>query len=164
MTLDADLTVDDAGLRKTCLGTDSHPMGQRIGHHVKTAKAEGGTVCTIQGNPGADNILRRAQGFRDALSGQEGLAALAGEGDWTEVAGCPVFTNLVTALVGQRPFEMGYLAPGTMIALIKGLAMADPIFTDLNECTRDTVDTCIQKGWFDTSVGCPVMPGTLFIP
>jgi ribose transport system substrate-binding protein len=37
--------------------------------------------------------LRRAQGFRDALTGQEGLAALAGEGGWTEVAGCPVFTN-----------------------------------------------------------------------
>ena len=53
--------------------------------------------------------------------------------------------GLVTALVGQRPFEMGYLAPGTMIALIKGEAVADPIFTGLDECTRDTVDTCIQK-------------------
>ncbi len=217
MTLDADLTVDDAGLRKTYLGTDNYLMGVRIGHYVKTAKPEGGTVCTIQGNPGADNILRRAQGFRDALSGQEGLAALAGEGGWTEVAGCPVFTNddgakgvqamtdilaanpdldafgimggwplfgapqpyrdlfgpykdriasndfvigaadtigaevdiaregLVTALVGQRPFEMGYLAPGTMIALINGEAVADPVFTGLDECTKDTVDTCIQK-------------------
>jgi ribose transport system substrate-binding protein len=200
MTLDADLTVEDAALRKTYLGTDNYL-----------------TVCTIQGNPGADNILRRAQGFRDALSGQEGLAALAGEGGWTEVAGCPVFTNddgakgvqamtdilaanpdldafgimggwplfgapqpyrdlftpyaeriasndfvigaadtigaevdlaregLVTALVGQRPFEMGYLAPGTMIDLIEGKEVADPIFTGLDECTKDTVDTCIQK-------------------
>lgn len=217
MTLDADLTVEDAGLRKTYLGTDNYLMGQRIGHYVKTAKPDGGTVCTIQGNPGADNILRRAQGFRDALSGQEGLAALAGEGGWTEVAGCPVFTNddgakgvqamtdilaanpdldafgimggwplfgapqpyrdlftpyaeriasndfvigaadtigaeidlaregLVTALVGQRPFEMGYLAPGTMIDLIEGNAVDDPIFTGLDECTKDTVDTCIKK-------------------
>ncbi|WP_423066295.1 substrate-binding domain-containing protein [Devosia sp. CN2-171] len=217
MTLDADLAKEDAGLRKTYLGTDNYLMGKRIGDYVKAAAPEGGKVCTIQGNPAADNILRRAQGFRDSLSGQEGLATLAGEGGWTEVAGCPVFTNddgvkgvqamsdilaanpdlrafgimggwplfmapqpyrdlfrpladkiasnalvigaadtigdevaiakegLVTALVGQRPFEMGYLAPKTMISLINGEAVPDPVFTGLDECTKDTVDTCIQK-------------------
>lgn len=217
MTLDADLAKEDAALRKTYLGTDNYLMGKRIGEYVKAAAPDGGKVCTIQGNPAADNILRRAQGFRDALSGQEGLAALAGEGGWTEVAGCPVFTNddgvkgvqamsdilaanpdlkafgimggwplfmapqpyrdltrpladkiaknelvigaadtigeevaiakegLVTALVGQRPFEMGYLAPKTMISLIKGEAVPDPVFTGLDECTKDTADTCIQK-------------------
>ena len=183
MTLDADLAVEDAALRKTYLGTDNYTMGFRLGEYFKKAKPGGGKVCTIQGNPAADNIARRAQGFRDAVSGQTGLAALAGEGGFTEVAGCPVFTNddgvkgvqamvdiaaanpdlagfgimggwplfmapqpyrdftrpmadkiasnefvivaadtigeevpiakegLVTALVGQRPFEMGYLAP-----------------------------------------------------
>jgi ribose transport system substrate-binding protein len=217
MTLDADLAAEDSALRMTYLGTDNYLMGQRIGEYIKAAKPDGGTICSIQGNPGADNILRRAQGMRDALSGQEGLAALAGEGGWTEVAGCPVFTNddgakgvqamtdilaanpdlaafgimggwplfgapqpyrdlfapmadriasndfvigaadtigaevdlaregLVTALVGQRPFEMGYLAPSTMIDLIEGKDVADPIFTGLDECTKDTVDTCIQK-------------------
>jgi ribose transport system substrate-binding protein len=217
MTLDADLAVEDAALRMTYLGTDNYLMGKRIGDYMKEAKPDGGKVCSIQGNPGADNILRRAQGWRDSLSGQEGLAALAGEGGWTEVAGCPVFTNddgakgvqamtdilaanpdlvgfgimggwplfgapqpymdlftpyadkiaknefiigaadtigaevdiaragLVTALVGQRPFEMGYLAPGTMISLIKGEDVPDPVFTGLDECTKDTVDTCIQK-------------------
>jgi ribose transport system substrate-binding protein len=217
MTVDADLSVDDAALRKTYLGTDNYLMGKRIGEYVKAAAPNGGTTCTIQGNAGADNILRRAQGYRDALSGQEGLAALAGEGGWTEVAGCPVFTNddgavgvqamtdilaanpdltafgimggwplfgapqayrdlfgpmadkiaanelvigaadtigeevaiaeegLVTALVGQRPFEMGYLAPQYMIKLIEGEAVEDPVFTGLDECTKDTVATCIQK-------------------
>ena len=217
MTLDADLAVEDAALRKTYLGTDNDLMGKRIGDYMKEAKPDGGLVCSIQGNPGADNILRRAQGWRDSLSGQEGLAALAGEGGWTEVAGCPVFTNddgakgvqamtdilaanpdlvgfglmggwplfgapqpymdlftpyadriasndfvigaadtlgaevdiaragLVTALVGQRPFEMGYLAPSTMISLINGEDVPDPVFTGLDECTKDTVDTCIQK-------------------
>ena len=53
--------------------------------------------------------------------------------------------GLVTALVGQRPFEMGYLAPDVMIKLIKGEAVEDPVFTGLDECTKDTVDTCIQK-------------------
>jgi ribose transport system substrate-binding protein len=217
MTIDADFAVEDAAVRKTYLGTDNYLMGVRLGEHLKALKPDGGTVCTIQGNPGADNIARRAQGFRDAISGQEGLAALAGEGGWTEVAGCPVFTNddgakgvqamtdilaanpdldafgimggwplfmspqpyrdltrplaeriasgdfvivaadtigeevaiagegLVSALVGQRPFEMGYLAPGVMIDLIEGKEVADPVFTGLDECTKDTVDTCIQK-------------------
>jgi ribose transport system substrate-binding protein len=217
MTVDADLAKEDAALRKTYLGTDNYLMGQRIGDYVKKALPNGGKVCTIQGNPGADNIARRAQGFRDAITGQEGLTALAGEGGWTEVAGCPVYTNddgakgvqamtdilaanpdlvafgimggwplfgapqpyrdlfkpladkiaknefvigaadtigdevaiagegLVTALVGQRPFEMGYLAPKYMIDLVEGKAVADPVFTGLDECTKDTVDTCIQK-------------------
>jgi ribose transport system substrate-binding protein len=217
MTLDADLSKEDAALRKTYLGTDNYLMGKKIGEYVKAAAPGGGKVCTIEGNPAADNILRRAQGFRDALSGQEGLAALAGEGGWTEIAGCPVFTNddgakgvqsmsdilaanpdlkafgimggwplfmapqayrdllkpladkiaknelvigaadtigdevaiakegLVTALVGQRPFEMGYKAPTVMISLIKGEKVDDPVFTGLDECTKDTADTCIQK-------------------
>jgi ribose transport system substrate-binding protein len=217
MTIDADLAAEDAALRKTYLGTDNYLMGKKIGEYIKKAKPDGGTVCSIQGNPGADNILRRAQGMRDALSGQEGLGALAGEGGWTEVAGCPVFTNddgakgvqamtdilaanpdldafgimggwplfgapqpyrdlmrplaeriasndfvvgaadtigdevaiagegLVTALVGQRPFEMGYKAPSVMIDLIEGKTVEDPVFTGLDECTKDTVDTCIQK-------------------
>ena len=217
MTLDADLAAEDVALRMTYLGTDNTLMGQKIGEYIKKAAPNGGTICTIEGNPGADNILRRAQGMRDALSGKPGLAALAGEGGWTEVAGCPVFTNddgakgvqamtdilaanpnltafgimggwplfgapqpyrdlmkplaakiadnsfvvgaadtigdevaiakegLVTALVGQRPFEMGYKAPTAMISLIKGEKVPDPIFTGLDECTKDTADTCIQK-------------------
>jgi ribose transport system substrate-binding protein len=217
MTVDADLAAEDSALRQTYLGTDNYLMGYRIGEYIKKHKPNGGTFCSIQGNPGADNILRRAQGTRDALSGQQGLTALKGEGGWTEVAGCPVFTNddgargvqamtdilaanpdldafaveggwplfgapqpyrdlfrpyaeriasgdfvisaadtigdevaiaregLVTALVGQRPFEMGYKAPSVMIDLIEGKKVEDPVFTGLDECTKDTVDTCIQK-------------------
>jgi ribose transport system substrate-binding protein len=217
MTVDADLAKEDAGLRKTYLGTDNYLMGKRIGDYIKQAIPKGGTICTIEGNAAADNILRRAQGMRDSLSGKEGLAELKGEGGWTEVAGCPVFTNddgakgvqamsdilaanpdltafgimggwplfgapqpyrdlvkpladklaknefaigaadtigdevaiakegLVTALVGQRPFEMGYKAPSVMLSLIKGEKVDDPVFTGLDECTKDNTDTCIQK-------------------
>ena len=217
MTLDADLAAEDSALRKTYLGTDNYLMGFRIGEYIKQHKPNGGTICLIEGNPGADNILRRAQGTRDSLTGQKGLAELKGEGGWTEVAGCPVFTNddgakgvqamtdilaanpkldafaieggwplfgapqpyrdlfkpmadrlasgdfvvsaadtigdevaiakdgLVTALVGQRPFEMGYKAPSVMIDLVEGKKVDDPVFTGLDECTKDTVDTCIQK-------------------
>src|SRR5712672_2184068 len=60
---------------------------------LKKAEPNGGTVCLIEGNAAADNILRRASGTRDALSGKKGIDTLKGEGGWTEVAGCPVFTN-----------------------------------------------------------------------
>jgi len=217
MTLDADLRKEDAGLRKTYLGTDNYLMGFRLGEYVKKDKPNGGTLCLILGNAAADNILRRAAGTRDALAGKKGLDRLKGEGGWTEVAGCPVFTNddgpkgvqamadilaanpkldafvleggwplfgapqpyrqlttqfkaqienkqlvivaadtigeevaiakegRVNALVGQRPFEMGYKAPSVMIDLIQGKKVDDPVFTGLDECTRETADTCIQK-------------------
>jgi ribose transport system substrate-binding protein len=217
MTLDADLRKEDTALRKTYLGTDNYLMGFRLGEYAKKAKPNGGTVCLIEGNAAADNILRRASGTRDALSGRKGLDRLKGEGGWTEVAGCPVFTNddgpkgvqamadilaanpkldafvieggwplfgapqpyrqltdqykaqiaskqlvivaadtigdevaiakegRVEALVGQRPFEMGYKAPSVMISLIEGKKVDDPVFTGLDECTKDTADTCIQK-------------------
>ena len=217
MTVDADLKKEDSALRLTYLGTDNYLMGYRLGEYLKKAQPSGGTLCTIEGNPAADNILRRAQGSRDSLAGQKGLDALKGEGGWTEVSGCPVFTNddgpkgvqamtdiltanpninafvieggwplfgapqpyrqlvgplkdklaantfsivaadtigdevaiakegLVTALVGQRPFEMGYKAPGVMLDLINKKKVDDPVFTGLDECTKDTADTCIQK-------------------
>ena len=40
-----------------------------------------------------DNINARAAGFRDTVSGSKGIERLAGEGGWTEIAGCPLFTN-----------------------------------------------------------------------
>jgi ribose transport system substrate-binding protein len=217
MTIDADLKKEDSALRKTYLGTDNYLMGFRLGEYLKKAKPNGGTVCLIEGNAAADNILRRASGSRDSLSGQKGLDRLKGEGGWTEIAGCPVFTNddgakgvqamsdiltanpkidafvieggwplfgapqpyrqltdqykdriadkslvivaadtigdevaiakegRVEALVGQRPFEMGYKAPSVMIDLIEGKKVADPVFTGLDECTKATADTCIQR-------------------
>ena len=192
-------------------------MGFRLGEYLKKAEPKGGTVCLIEGNTAADNILRRAAGTRNSLSGKKGLDMLKGEGGWTEVPGCPVFTNddgpkgvqamsdiltanpklnafvieggwplfgapqpyrqltdqykkqiadkslvivaadtigdevaiakegRVEALVGQRPFEMGYKAPAVMIDLIEGKKVEDPVFTGLDECTMATADTCIQR-------------------
>ena len=217
MTLDADIKKEDKALRKTYLGTDNYLMGFKLGDYMKKAKPKGGTVCFIEGNAAADNILQRAAGTRESLSGKKDLPALKGEGGWTEIAGCPVFTNddgpkgvqamsdiltanpkldgfvieggwplfgapqpyrqltdqfkaqiashalvivaadtigdevalakegRVEALVGQRPFEMGYKAPSVMINLIEGKKVDDPVFTGLDECTAATADTCIQK-------------------
>ncbi len=217
MTLDADLKKEDAALRKTYLGTDNYLMGFKLGDYLKKQKGKGGTVCFIEGNAAADNILQRAAGTRESLSGKKDLPALKGENGWTEIAGCPVFTNddgpkgvqamsdiltanpkldafvieggwplfgapqpyrqltdqfkaqiashalvivaadtigdevalakegRVEALVGQRPFEMGYKAPSVMINLVEGKKVDDPVFTGLDECTAATADTCIQK-------------------
>ena len=73
MTVDADLKKEDSALRKTYLGTDNYLMGFKLGEYLKKAKPNGGTVCFIEGNAAADNILRRASGTRDSLSGKKGL-------------------------------------------------------------------------------------------
>jgi ribose transport system substrate-binding protein len=217
MTIDADLRAEDAALRKTYLGTDNFLMGYKMGQYLKQAKPKGGTVCFIEGNAAADNILRRAVGTREVLSGKKGVDRLNGEGGWTEIAGCPVFTNddgakgvqamadmltanpkldafvmeggwpmfdapaayrqltdqykakladkslvlvgadtigdelamvkegRVLALVGQRPFEMGYKAPSVMIDLISGKKVDATLYTGLDECTQANINTCIQK-------------------
>jgi ribose transport system substrate-binding protein len=49
------------------------------------------------------------------------------------------------AQLGQRPFEMGYRAPSVMIDPIEGKDVEDPLYTGLDECTADNVDTCIAK-------------------
>ena len=216
MTIDADFLEADRSLRQTYLGTDNYLMGVKMAQHAQQLKPEGGTVCLQLGNVAADNINARAAGFRDTIAGSQGTDRLSGQNGWSEIDGCPVFTNdqidlanqqmadtftahpdldafilvggwaqfgpqayaqvtdqvmdrlksreLVIvagdtlppqidalkagrshAQIGQRPFEMGYRAPTVMIELIEGQAVEDPLFTGLDECTSDNVDTCIAK-------------------
>jgi ribose transport system substrate-binding protein len=213
MTIDADLSAADRAMRKTYLGTDNYEMGVLMAKHLKVHKPGGGTVCLQLGNVAADNINARAAGFRDTVSGNKGIDKLTGQGGWTEIAGCPLFTNdqpdlanqqmadtfvanpdldafilvggwaqfapqayqqvtdqvmaklqskdLVIiagdtlppqldalkagrshAQIGQRPFEMGYRAPDVLIELIKGMAVQDPLYTGLDECTAENKDNC----------------------
>jgi len=216
MTIDADLLSTDAKLRQTYLGTDNYLMGVKMAEHAMKLKPKGGTVCLQLGNVAADNINARAAGFRDTIAGNKGIDRLTGQNGWSEIDGCPVFTNdqadlanqqmadiftanpkldafilvggwaqfapqayaqvtdqvmdklkskeLVIvagdtlppqiealkagrshAQIGQRPFEMGYKAPGVMIELIKGTPTQDPLFTGLDECTPENVDHCLAK-------------------
>jgi len=93
MTIDADLAAADRGLRRTYLGTNNYDMGVLMAKHLKELKPKGGSVCLQLGNVAADNINARAQGFRDTISGKKGIDRLKGEGGWTEIKGCPLFTN-----------------------------------------------------------------------
>jgi ribose transport system substrate-binding protein len=102
MTIDADLAQADRALRKTYLGTNNYDMGVLMAKHLKGLKPKGGTVCLQLGNVAADNINARAQGFRDTISGKKGIDRLKGEGGWTEINGCPLFTNDQIDLANQQ--------------------------------------------------------------
>ena len=102
MTIDADLAAADRALRKTYLGTNNYDMGVLMAKHLKQHKPKGGSVCLQLGNVAADNINARAAGFRDTIAGKKGVAALKGEGGWTEIAGCPLFTNDQIDLANQQ--------------------------------------------------------------
>jgi len=93
MTIDADLLPEDHDLRKTYLGTYNYDMGVKMAEHLKTLKSDGGTVCLQLGNVAAANINERAAGFRDTISGEKGIERLTGQGGWTEIDGCPLYTN-----------------------------------------------------------------------
>jgi len=102
MTIDADFQEQDRDLRVTYLGTDNYLMGVKMAEEAAKLKPEGGTVCLQLGNVAADNINARAQGFRDTAAGEEGVDRLTGQGGWTEIEGCPVFTNDQADLANQQ--------------------------------------------------------------
>jgi ribose transport system substrate-binding protein len=93
MTIDADLLPEDHDLRSTYLGTYNYDMGVKMAEHLKTFNSDGGTVCLQLGNVAAANINERAAGFRDTISGEKGIERLTGQGGWTEIDGCPLYTN-----------------------------------------------------------------------
>jgi ribose transport system substrate-binding protein len=127
MTIDADLSADDASLRTTYLGTDNYQMGVKFAEHLKALKPEGGTVCLQLGNVAADNINQRAAGTRDTLSGEKGIDRLTGQGGWTEIAGCPVFTNDQADLANQQMADTFTANPDlTAFMLIGGWAQFAP--------------------------------------
>ncbi|GLQ56954.1 substrate-binding domain-containing protein [Devosia nitrariae] len=102
MTIDADFLEEDRDLRATYLGTDNYLMGVKMAEEAMKLKPEGGTVCLQLGNVAADNINARAQGFRDTASGEEGIDRLTGQNGWTEIDGCPLFTNDQADLANQQ--------------------------------------------------------------
>ncbi len=102
MTIDADFLEKDRDLRATYLGTDNYLMGVKMAEEAMALKPKGGSVCLQLGNIAADNINARAAGFRDTISGTKGTERLDGNNGWTEVDGCPVFTNDQVDLANQQ--------------------------------------------------------------
>ena len=127
MTIDADLSTEDADLRATYLGTDNYLMGVKFAEHLKALKPDGGTVCLQLGNVAAANINARAAGTRDTLAGETGIEMLTGQGGWTEIAGCPVFTNDQADLANQQMADTFTANPElTAFMLVGGWAQFAP--------------------------------------
>jgi ribose transport system substrate-binding protein len=127
MTIDADLLAEDAGLRKTYLGTDNYLMGVKMAEYANKLKPEGGTVCLQLGNVAADNINARAAGFRDTAGGEKGVDRLTGQGGWTEIEGCPLFTNDQIDLANQQMADTFTANPDlTAFILVGGWAQFAP--------------------------------------
>lgn len=127
MTIDADLATEDADLRATYLGTDNYLMGVKFAEHLKALKPEGGSVCLQLGNVAAANINARAAGTRDTLAGEQGIEMLTGQGGWTEIAGCPVFTNDQADLANQQMADTFIANPDlTAFMLVGGWAQFAP--------------------------------------
>lgn len=219
LTWDADLLDKDKGLRAAFVGTNNYDIGVELAKLVQARNPDGGTICLQTGGAAAANHNLRLKGARDTLAGADmGEApgnALAGEGGWTEISGCPLITNddgnvavqgmtdilaanpdltaflstgaftqwfdnayrgaaepykdkmadgaltivvadtlpmqvaqtkdgLGNGLVGQRPFEMGYLAMQMLKELKDGETLQDPTYTGLDVCNNDNIDTCVE--------------------
>jgi len=97
LTWDSDLLPQDKGLRIAYVGTHNYDIGVNIGKLVMQIKPHGGTICIQSGGAAAANHNERMQGIRDTLAGKKSAESpgvrLTGQNGWTEVAGCPLYTN-----------------------------------------------------------------------
>ena len=53
--------------------------------------------------------------------------------------------GLANGNVGQRPFEMGYMAMHIMKDIAEGKQVDDPIYTGLDVCNNDNHDSCLAQ-------------------
>ncbi len=110
VTWDSDLLAEDAPLRQAYVGTDNYQIGVSLAELTKALKPEGGSICIQSGGAEAANLNERMQGIRDTLAGAQSAAApgarLEGQGGWTEIADCPLFTNDDAAVAVQQMGEI----------------------------------------------------------
>jgi len=97
LTWDSDLLPENKDLRVAYIGTHNYDIGVNIAKLVQKIKPNGGTICIQSGGAAAANHNERMQGIRDTLGGMTGTTSpgerLTGQNGWTEVDGCPLYTN-----------------------------------------------------------------------
>jgi ribose transport system substrate-binding protein len=143
MTVDADLSEADRSLRATFLGTDNYLMGVMMAEQAQQLKPDGGTVCLQLGNVAADNINARAAGFRDTIAGSTGTDRLTGQGGWSEIEGCPLFTNDQIDLANQQMADVFTSSPDLdAFILIGGWAQFAPqAYAQVTDQVMDRLET-----------------------
>jgi len=97
LTWDSDLLPENKDLRTAYVGTKNYDIGVNLAKIVMQIKPKGGTICIQSGGAAAANHNERMQGIRDTLSGTASAASpgdrLTGQNGWTEIEGCPLYTN-----------------------------------------------------------------------
>ncbi|MCB1501648.1 MAG: sugar-binding protein [Bauldia sp.] len=97
LTWDSDLLPENADLRTAYIGTHNYDIGVNLAKLAQGIKPNGGTICIQSGGAAAANHNERMQGIRDTLGGMSGTTSpgerLTGQNGWTEVDGCPLYTN-----------------------------------------------------------------------
>jgi ribose transport system substrate-binding protein len=97
ITWDSDLLPESQDLRVAYIGTHNYDIGVNLAKRAMEIKPEGGTVCIQSGGAAAANHNERMQGIRDTLAGVERGTPpgerLTGQNGWTELDGCPLYTD-----------------------------------------------------------------------
>src|SRR5690349_8963899 len=97
LTWDSDVLPENKDLRIAYVGTKNYDIGVNLAKIVQKLKPKGGTICIQSGGAAAANHNERMQGIRDTLSGKKSAASpgdrLTGQNGWTEIDGCPLYTN-----------------------------------------------------------------------
>jgi ribose transport system substrate-binding protein len=97
LTWDTDLLPEAKEFRAAYIGTHNYDIGVELAKLAQKIKPDGGTICIQSGGAAAANHNERMQGIRDTLAGAERGdppgERLTGQNGWTEVDGCPLYTN-----------------------------------------------------------------------
>ena len=97
LTWDSDVLPADKDLRVAYVGTHNYEIGVNLAKLAMKIKPKGGTICIQSGGAAAANHNERMQGIRDTLAGAQSKESpgdrLTGKNGWTEVDGCPLYTN-----------------------------------------------------------------------
>jgi ribose transport system substrate-binding protein len=97
ITFDSDVLPESKDVRLAYIGTHNYDIGVNLAKVVMKIKPKGGTLCIQSGGAAAANHNERIQGARDTLTGTKSKTPpgdrLTGQNGWTEVDGCPLYTN-----------------------------------------------------------------------
>src|SRR5262245_21936476 len=97
LTWDSDLLPENKDLRLAYIGTHNYEIGVNLAKLAQQIKPKGGTICIQSGGAAAANHNERMKGIRDTLAGKESAESpgdrLTGQNGWTEIDGCPLYTN-----------------------------------------------------------------------
>jgi ribose transport system substrate-binding protein len=102
IAVDGEFLQEDMDLIGTFFGSNGYDIGVGQAKELMRLKPEGGTVCLQYGNPAAENINIRGRGFLDTIAGVKDTKELTGQNGWTQVEGCPLYTNDDIALSNQQ--------------------------------------------------------------